>query len=170
MHKNKNRKHNADLSKFLHHFPTEGDLTLQILKGHLLVEEIIRELFILQLPFSKALKGNGGTSFNCHQVICLVEAMTSHSQAIPWIWQAAKKLNNIRNDLAHQLSPQGLEDKVEGLISFVKKESPELIDVATEEGSEEDEDLIMVIIAMYSCLSSLKPVIAKHLVEIHKLP
>lgn len=159
----------ADAEKFLEHFPEEGDLTLQVLKGHLLVEETLRELFIMQLPYSKVLKGNGGTSFDCHQVICLVEAMTIHSQRIPWIWQAAKKLNNIRNDLAHQLSPKGLDDKVESLITFVKKESPELRDIVTEEGSLEGEDLILVMIAMCSCLSSLKPVVAKHLIDIHKL-
>ena len=146
-----------DLAKFIEHFPQGSDLTLQVLKGHLLVEEILRELFIMQLPYSNALKGNGGTSFNCHQVICLVEAMTTHSQGIPWIWVATKKLNNIRNKLAHQLSPNGLEDKVLDLITFVKKENPELKVVAPEEGLSEGNDLIMILIAMCSCLSSLKP-------------
>ena len=158
-----------DASKFEEHFPTDADLTLQVLKGHLLVEEILRELFIMQLPYSRAMKGSGGTSFTCHQVICLVEAMTIHSQGIPWIWQAAKRLNNIRNDLAHQLSPKGLEDKVDGLIAFVKKENPELIEEASKEGVPECEDLIITLIAMCSCLSSLKPIVASNLIEIHKL-
>ncbi len=158
-----------DLSKFIEHFPQGSELTLQVLKGHLLVEEILRELFIMQLPYSKALKGNGGTSFNCHQIICLVEAMTAHSQSIPWIWVAAKKLNNIRNSLAHQLSPKGLEDKVADLIAFVKKENPELKVVAKEEGLSEGHDLIMIVLAMCSCLSSLKPIVANHLITIHEL-
>ena len=158
-----------DALKFEKHFPAEGDLTLQVLKGHLLVEEILRELFIMQLPYSQALKGNGGTSFNCHQVICLVEAMMIHSQRHPWVWQAAKKLNNIRNDLAHQLSPKGLEGKVDGLIAFVKKENPKLIEEANEEGLSVGE-LIIILIAMCSCLSSLKPILAKTLIKIRKLP
>ncbi len=157
-----------DVSKFVQHFPTDGDLTLQVLKGHLLVEEILRELFVMQLPYSTVLKGSGGTSFNCHQVICLVEAMTVQSQRMPWIWQASKKLNSIRNDLAHQLSPKGLGGKVEGLITFVKKENPELNEIVAEGGLPEGEDLIMIIMAMCSCLSSLKPILAKHLIEIHK--
>ena len=70
----------ADLERHKNHFPSGSDLTLQALKGHLLVEVLLREVFELQLPHPKALKGSRGTSFNCHQIICLVEAMTLHTQ------------------------------------------------------------------------------------------
>ncbi len=48
------------------HFPVGADLTLQVLKGHLLVEELLREIFSSLLSYPDALKGNRGTSFECH--------------------------------------------------------------------------------------------------------
>jgi hypothetical protein len=158
-------KRDEDLEKFIQHFPQGADLTLQILKGHLLVEEILRELFTMQMIHSETLNGSGGTSFNCHQIICLVEAITTYSQGIPWVWVAAKKLNKIRNSLAHQLSPHGLEDKVNDFIKYVKENNAELDDVAKEEQFTKDHDLILCILSMCSCLSSLKPIITKDLIE-----
>jgi len=152
----------SDLNKFMDHFPNNGDLTLQVLKGHLLLEELLREIFLMQLPLPSAISGNRGTSFECHQIICLVEAMTPHSQTVPWIWVAAKKLNNIRNDLAHQLNPKGLEGKVADLVTYVKSESPEISDAELELGIPKGNDFIVVIVAMCSCLASLKPVLERH--------
>jgi hypothetical protein len=151
-----------DLDKFLDHFPHEGDLTIQLLKGHLLVEELLREIFKLQLPFPDALIGNKGASFSCHQIICLVEAITPHSQVMPWIWLAAKKLNNIRNDLAHNLSPEGLESKISDLVKYVNSESPEIQEEAAKIETEEKNELLEVIVSMCACLSSLKLVLEKH--------
>ena len=153
---------NIDLSRFLDHFPIEGDLTLKILKGHLLLEEIMREIFIMQLPHPDSLNGNKGTSLDCHKVICLTEAITPISHTIPWVWVATKKLNNIRNDLAHQLSPSGLENKVSDLINYVNKESPEIDEIKKEMNVPGDNDLFLVIIAMCACLSSLKFAISEH--------
>jgi len=90
-----------DLEKFLDHFPANGDRDLQILKGHLLVEEWLQDILHLQLCYPNALTGPKGAKIECHQLICLVEAITPHSQGMPWVWVAAKKLNTLRNDLAH---------------------------------------------------------------------
>ncbi len=92
-----------DRERFMSHFPFEGDTTLQILKGHLLVEEHIRQLVTLQLPTPKALTGSDGASYDCHQMICLAEAITAESNQEQWVWKALKKLNKLRNFLAHNL-------------------------------------------------------------------
>ena len=151
-----------DRERFTEHYPFEGDLTLQILKGHLLVEEVLREIFDLLLPHPKALVGNKGASFDCHQIICLVESIAPNSQAMPWVWNSAKKLNNIRNDLAHQLNPKGLTHKVDGLIKYVMKNTPELKGASHELDIPEDNDLFIVIMAICNCLSALKGIIVHH--------
>lgn len=148
-----------DLEKFIEHFPEKSDRILQLLKGHLLLEELLREILEIQLPHPDALNGNKGTNFNCHQVICLVEAITPQSQVMPWIWVAAKKLNNIRNDLAHKLSPDGLDNKILDLINYANSESPEIQQEVEKLEVEETDKLIEVLISMCSCLSSLKTIL-----------
>jgi hypothetical protein len=148
-----------DLSKFIEHFPFESDLIIQILKGHLIIEEIMRELLDLQLSSPQSLKGNKGASFDCHQVICLVEAITPEAKNMPWAWDAAKKLNGIRNDLAHQLNPKGLNHKITDLVKVVHKNSPESEIIARELGFPEGNDLFIVILSLGCCFSSLKQVL-----------
>jgi len=140
------------------HFPSGADLTLQVLKGHLLVEELLREIFSLQLPFPEALKGNRGTSFECHQIICLVQAITLHSDKEPWLWDAAKRLNGIRNDLAHKLEPKALDTKIQSLIQSIM-DNPVSKKVVAEQGLPEGREFELIVLAMCSCLSSLKAVL-----------
>lgn len=153
---------NEDLNKFQEHFPHEGDQTIQLLKAHLLVEELVREIFELQLSHSKALRGNNGISLSCHQIICLVEAITPQSQACPWIWIASKKLNNIRNDLAHKLTPHGLEEKVKNLIEYVHENSPVIKQEIKNLNIETDNKFLEIIVPMLANLSSLKNAIKSH--------
>ena len=111
-----------DIQKFLAHYPSDADMTLQVLKGHLLLEELLREIFQLLLIRPEALKGEKGTSLNCHQIICLVEALApKRNDQLKWIWLAAKRLNTLRNDLAHKLSPLGLDEKIQSFIQFVRQ-------------------------------------------------
>jgi hypothetical protein len=150
-----------DRKKFLAHFPLGSDLTLQALKGHLLVEELLREILEMQLPTPLALKGNKGASFDCHQVICLVEAITPQSQNVPWIWIAAKKLNNIRNDLAHQLSPAGLQHKITDLGQFVMSSEPRIATQVKKLNQDGAMEFPLIVAAMCTMLSTLKPVLAQ---------
>jgi hypothetical protein len=115
------------VDRFLDHFPSEGDLTLQLLKGHLLVEELLREALSFLLPHPKALEGERGATFNCHQVICLAEALTPVQAGVPaWAWVAAKQLNVLRNDLAHKLVPKALDTRVSSFIRYIREAEPAL--------------------------------------------
>ncbi len=116
----------AALARHQSHFPSGAELSIQILKGHLLVEELVRELVLAKLPHSEALEGDSGASFTCHQMICLAQAIASASNALPWIWRAAKKLNNIRNKLAHRLDYTVLETNVSAFTSYCVQEQPDI--------------------------------------------
>jgi len=152
---------NPDWLRIEQHYPDGADLTLQVLKGHLLVEELLREIFAMLLTYPDALKGNRGTSFECHQIICLVQAMTKHSSLEPWVWDASKRLNGIRNDLAHNLEPRSLDEKVKSLIKFVTHDNPTVKTVLDRLGTPEGMEFKAVILAMCGCLSSLKDLITR---------
>ena len=141
------------------HFPDGADLTLQVLKGHLLVEEQLRAIFNLLLVYPDALKGDRGTRLECHQIICLVQAMTKHSTLEPWFWDAAKRLNGIRNDLAHNLEPRSLDEKVRSLIQFVTRDTAVVKQILDQLGIPEGMEFKAVILSMCGCLSSLKALI-----------
>lgn len=141
------------------HYPDGADLNLQVLKGHLLVEELLRQIFDLLLAYPDALKGERGTSFECHQVICLVEAITPHSRDEAWVWNAAKRLNNLRNDLAHNLEPKALDQKVQALIAFVTRDNAVVKSILERLGTPDGMEFKAVILAMCGCLSSLKALV-----------
>ena len=73
------------LARHKRHFPSGEDLSLQVLKGHLLVEKLVREIVSSRLSHSDALKGDSGASFDCHQMICLAQAMTPRQDVLPWV-------------------------------------------------------------------------------------
>ncbi len=116
----------AALVRHQSHFPSGAELSIQVLKGHLLVEELVRELVRARLPHSAALEGDSGASFTCHQMICLAQAIAPNSNALPWVWRAAKKLNNIRNKLAHRLDYTILQTDIDTFTSYCVQEQPDI--------------------------------------------
>ena len=96
--------------------PRSGDLTILLLKGHLLVEELLRQLIDSSLMKPSALKD---ARLETHQCICLAEALF-HDRSSTWIWDALRKLNGIRNKLAHNLEPPGLDSKIVDFQQFVE--------------------------------------------------
>lgn len=105
--------------RFKEHLPTGGDMTLMILKGHLLIEEQIAILIRKRIPKPDALREADLTS---HQQICLAEALIDELSLDGndrWLWPAIKKLNNLRNDIAHNLSKSGIDDRIADFVSRV---------------------------------------------------
>lgn len=101
--------------KFLKLLPHGQDLTLVILKGHLLIEEQVRQLIDERVKIPQSL---GDARLTCYQAICIAEAFCSEEQK--YIWDAVKKLNNIRNELAHKTEPVGLDDRIDDFVQSVR--------------------------------------------------
>ncbi len=131
-------------------------------KGICWSRELLRDIFGLLLAYPEALKGHRGTSFECHQIICLVQAMTEHSASEPWVWDAAKRLSSIRNDLAHNLEPRSLDARVGSLIHFVTHDNAIVRRILDRIGTPEGAEFKAVILAMCGCLSSLKAPIVQN--------
>ena len=83
------------------HFPKSRDLTLTILKGHLLAEENMDKLLEVSVPDSSHIFG---ARLGFAQRLKVLRSLhpDPHFQAVA---EAAELLNEVRNTLAHQLEP-----------------------------------------------------------------
>jgi hypothetical protein len=104
---------------FLSHMPEDqNELTLVILKGHLLVESKILE-FVLERLLSPAALVDARLS--SHQLVCLAESLCLPNEEPKWLWQMARRLNKLRNDLAHNLEPKDIEARVKQFVLDYKR-------------------------------------------------
>ena len=110
------QRHVEAFGRFLKLLPHGKDLTLVILKGHLLIEEQVWQIIDERVGKPDALRKN--VKFDCHQAICIAEALCPQEQE-PWLWEAVKKLNKIRNEIAHKTEPVGIEDRVDDFVNSV---------------------------------------------------
>jgi len=94
--------------------PRGQDLTSVILKGHLLIEEQVRQIIDERVKKPDALKD---ANFDCYQAICIAESFFSEKEE--YIWKAFKKLNKIRNELAHKTEPIGVDDRIDDFVESV---------------------------------------------------
>lgn len=111
----------ATFERFQKHLPIGGDLTLMILKGHLLIEEQVITLIKNRIAKFGPLKDADLTT---HQKICLAEALIeehSPNGEHAWLWPAIKKLNKLRNDIAHNLEKLGIVDRVVDFVTRVPR-------------------------------------------------
>jgi hypothetical protein len=79
--------------------PSTDDLTLIVLKGHLLVEEVLLDLANCAFPHPQYLR-DANLSF--HKLACVVRAFIPEQFDSP-AWRLIFLLNALRNDLAHNL-------------------------------------------------------------------
>ena len=87
------------------HLP-EKDFVLIILKGHLLIEELLDTLITKTLKKPTALK-DARLSFI--QKSCLAHSILGDIKNIDHFWSAIKKLNTLRNEIAHNLESRKIE-------------------------------------------------------------
>lgn len=109
------KEEKESMDYFLHHMPyQESDLTLNVLKGHLLIEQRIREFIQERLLNPAALNQIRLTS---HEAICLAEALTLPNSEPKVLWSVIRKVNTLRNELAHKLTSQRVEELVQEIES-----------------------------------------------------
>ena len=101
------------LLTFLRHFPRTDDTTLIILKGHLLLEEEINHLLHEMLANPAALDG---LQINFFIKTQFLRALIKN-ETLDNILDAAEKLNRLRNRLAHNLEPSGVEAAIRDFVT-----------------------------------------------------
>lgn len=101
--------------RFLSVLPSGRELDLVILKAHLLIEEQVNAFIDERLTNAGALKK---AELNSFQRICLAESFFP-SDFKPWLWPALTKLNKLRNDIAHKISPAGIHARIDHIIKSI---------------------------------------------------
>lgn len=105
--------------RFVGLLPRDKDPVLLILKGHLLIEEQLRLLVDERVAKPEALTQ---AQLECFQVICLAEAFCA-AQTHPVLWDTLRKLNKLRNDIAHKIEPSGIHDRMANIVSLIEPHS-----------------------------------------------
>lgn len=108
------------VQKIKAHLRSVTDLTLLVLKGHLLVEEQINWALSEVMPNPAALD-DARLTFS--QRIKLLRALNSN-EIVDRALGFAERLNTMRNMLAHQLEPAGLEESVKKFVTEVAASMP----------------------------------------------
>ena len=96
------------------HMPETDDLALTVLKGHLLVEEVLFELAGLALPHPQYIDD---ARLGFHKLACVVRAAVPQKSDDP-CWQLVLKLNSVRNAFAHNLEPPNLQTHLQQLFTI----------------------------------------------------
>jgi hypothetical protein len=109
------RDERDSIDYFLRHMPdADSDLALIVLKGHLLLEQRIREFISERMLTPSALDD---ARLSSYQLICLAEALTLPNDDPKRLWTVLRKLNTLRNQLAHNLTPQRVQERVQEIVN-----------------------------------------------------
>jgi hypothetical protein len=102
-----------ETSKFIKLMPLGQDQVLTVLKGHLLIEELLTELLKVNLEKSEnplGIKIGSNTMFA--QKLNLYWAIAQNDLEFD-VWIHLKELNAIRNKMAHTIETEGINEKIE---------------------------------------------------------
>lgn len=89
-------------------------ILLNILKAHLVCESLIEEYVRYRLNRPKYLP-----KLTFYEKLGIAQTL-SESDELDSVWESIKKLNNLRNDLAHQFTPKKFDQKLDDFLSFVE--------------------------------------------------
>lgn len=106
--------HRKSIFRYDNHMPETDDLTLIVLKGHLLVEETLFELANSALPHPQYINK---LRLSFHQLANLVRAAVRQRSQDP-CWQLILSLNSLRNDLAHKLESANRQARLDELFKL----------------------------------------------------
>lgn len=93
------------------------DPELKLIKGHLLIEELLFELVNLKMKKTSSIV-NSKLTFS--QLIMFFEGLYYEEELnIEWLCSSIKQLNKIRNKLAHNLSTDNFQVEINKFTTFV---------------------------------------------------
>jgi hypothetical protein len=110
-----------DIELVAKHLPLKSeDRTLLVLKGHLLVENLLTEYIVSKVPDASHLEAG---QFRFPQRVALARMFVPNGSN-EWVWDALKKLNSLRNTLAHRLEAENAEQKLNDFLKAVPPSTP----------------------------------------------
>ena len=104
--------------RFMTLMPIEAEIELVVVKGHLLLEEQLTE--ILRLTINKdnpvGIEINPNMMFAQKLRLCWAR---NSSRQTDLFWSGMNQLNKIRNALAHNIEPKGIDSKIKNLTNAI---------------------------------------------------
>lgn len=138
--------------RYSKHFPRTDDLTLIIIKGHLLIEVEINTLLMLLVKNIKHLEK---AKLTFYQKNCLLESLLLKGNIKGTIFKKIEMINNIRNQIAHNLEPKALDEKVRDLLYCLLPEWKDMI------GDKDKNQFKLLRIAFSQLLGQLSLLVSK---------
>jgi hypothetical protein len=111
----------TDFGRFTMGMAKLEDEHLHIMRGHLLIEERLRELISTQIKNPDALI-EARLTFN--QLLCIAKALYWETGS-EWLWEGIMKLNNIRNSLSHKLMIENYDRDVDAFLRLIEGNNPD---------------------------------------------
>lgn len=118
------------LDRLYQHMPSQDDMILIVLKGHLLIEEMLEHIIYMVVAHGERLEK---AKFTFYQKVVLAQAMCwpEHGE----FWDVIFAVNSLRNDLAHSLQSTQIENRVNRIIELT-------VTILDREGHEEQRQWI----------------------------
>ena len=108
-----------DIQELLGCLPETDDVESIILKAHLISEQLLHKLLDVKLTNPKALNN---ARINVKLLIRFTESLFEENLFTkPCCWGPLYKLNDVRNTIAHQLSPNDLDEQISNMITNYEK-------------------------------------------------
>jgi hypothetical protein len=139
----------ASFRRFYSLLPRSSDSSLVILKLHLLVEEQVRA-FVDERVHNKG--AIDSARLDCHQAICIAESLSTEDIHAN-VWEAARKLNRLRNEIAHNLEPSGVAERISHVCELIGLSSQTLRGTEPESNRGPLDDLSFAVSLLYNELS-----------------
>lgn len=121
--KDENVPNHVSLVRFQKHIPRSKDITLIILKGHLLVEQEMNDILDDILTESKALR-EARMTFS-HRLAIIKSIYGPLSRSI-FPYNQIIKLNSLRNQLVHNMEPRDLEKNIVAFVQEIEGLDPKI--------------------------------------------
>lgn len=101
------------------------DLKMVLLKGHLLIEELLQSMIDRKVHNKGELEE---ARLTFHQRLCFARAFKSSNlhPELDWVWEAVKRINSLRNMMSHHITPKGFEEKLEEFVELILNHFPVL--------------------------------------------
>lgn len=139
----------GDFARLLEQLPHYQDsAVLILLKGHLLVGELLHAYIKRNVPNPDAIR-HGELSFAKCLMLC--QSLTP-PESYSWAFEAAGKLNSVRNEVAHELESIKLQDMLETFVKVVEQNAKDSVFPPAERG---EARLYMAVTDLYHELSNL---------------
>jgi|SRR2546427_3075843 len=99
---------------------TEDDFISIVLRGHLVLEELLYSAIAAHCPASDYLRK---ANLRFPQLVALLRALEKLPAVPGWLWNALAELNALRNSLAHRLEPADLRARVDRFVGTIPRDS-----------------------------------------------